>query len=187
MRMVFIIIETKQEIKPHRHVIIDILSKTYQIHKIDDFLTRLVIYVEPGVIHDSDIFYGLAEELYADVRVYISANEPKFMIEAVDTWFKMIPFNQTIVYDDHMILLKRLDYPITKDLRKIILKTVSDDNELLNTVKMYLETDQNTSKASQKLYLHRNTLIQRLDKFFNRTGFDCRNFVDAFIIYMLIK
>ena len=43
------------------------------------------------------------------------------------------------------------------------------------------------SRAAKNLYLHRNTLIQRLEKFYVKTGFDCRRFVEAYIIYTLLK
>src|SRR5690606_546891 len=103
------------------------------------------------------------------------------------SWFQLIPFQGSVIYDDSKLLLKRMDYPIDNTLREILLKSVVNDTDLLDTVKVYLESNQNMSEAARKLYLHRNTLIQRLDKFYLRTGFDCRNFVDAYIIYTLLK
>lgn len=185
--MPFIIIETKTEIKPYRFVILDILSKNLNILKVEDYDTKMVLYIEEISKASEDLFLGLASELYADLRVYLSDQEPKFPIDKVEVWFKLIPFMNTVVYDDQLILMERLDFPVNNELKKIVLKTIYEDTELLHTIKVYLESNQNTSKASIKLYLHRNTLIQRLDKFYARTGFDCRNFKDAYIIYSLIK
>ncbi len=48
--------------------------------------------------------------------------------------------------------------------------------ELLNTVKVYLENNLNVSEASRVLYIHRNTLMYRLEKFTKMTGLDCSEF-----------
>ena len=48
--------------------------------------------------------------------------------------------------------------------------------ELLNTVKAYLDNNLNVSEASRVLYIHRNTLMYRLDKFNKMTGLDCSKF-----------
>lgn len=48
--------------------------------------------------------------------------------------------------------------------------------ELLNTVKAYLDNNLNVSEASRVLYIHRNTLMYRLDKFNKMTGLDCSRF-----------
>ncbi len=48
--------------------------------------------------------------------------------------------------------------------------------ELLNTVKVFLDNNLNVSEASRVLYIHRNTLMYRLDKFNKMTGLDCTGF-----------
>ena len=58
---------------------------------------------------------------------------------------------------------------------------------MIDTIKTYLEADQNMSFASKILYVHRNTLIQRIDKFQQVTGFDVKVFIDAYLIYHLIR
>lgn len=185
--MAFIIIETKTEVSAYRYVILDILTKTYQVTKVEDSLTKLIIYHEPKRLEESDLFLNLAEELYTDLRVYVSDDEPKFEPAIIMEWLDLLKFHQTAIYDDYTLLLKRTEYPLDTQFKKLILKSVYNDQDLLYTVKVFLETNQNMSRAAQKLYLHRNTLIQRLDKFYNRTRFDCRKFVDAYIIYSLLK
>ncbi|NMA30857.1 MAG: PucR family transcriptional regulator, partial [Candidatus Methanofastidiosa archaeon] len=54
-------------------------------------------------------------------------------------------------------------------------------------LKVFFECNQNTSEASKRLYMHRNTLIQKLDKFYEETGFNPRRFKDAMIIYKAIE
>ena len=54
--------------------------------------------------------------------------------------------------------------------------------ELLNTVKTFMDCNQNGSEAARKLYIHRNTMLYRLDKFNKITGLDCANFNTGFRI-----
>lgn len=59
--------------------------------------------------------------------------------------------------------------------------------EMIETAKVFLENNQNISQAALKMYLHRNTLIQRLEKFRKETNYDLKKFEDAFIIYYFIN
>jgi carbohydrate diacid regulator len=59
------------------------------------------------------------------------------------------------------------------------------DIEMTNTAEEFLENSLNVSETSRKLYLHRNTLMYRLDKIERETGFNIRKFSDA-VIFRLI-
>ena len=63
------------------------------------------------------------------------------------------------------------------------------DNETLQTVEKFFECHLNVSEASRQLYIHRNTLIYRLDKIMKITGLDLRNFEDSitFKITMMVS
>ncbi|MFL0248642.1 PucR family transcriptional regulator [Candidatus Clostridium stratigraminis] len=62
------------------------------------------------------------------------------------------------------------------------------DSELINTIEEFINCGLNISDAARRLYVHRNTLIYRLDKITKETGFDIRNFKEAtvFIIAFLV-
>ncbi len=53
------------------------------------------------------------------------------------------------------------------------------DEETLHTITVFLDTDLNIAECARKLFLHRNTLIYRLDKIEKLTGLDIRHFDDA--------
>jgi len=55
-------------------------------------------------------------------------------------------------------------------------------DELLVTIKLFLENNQNISETSRALYVHRNTLIYRIDKFNKMTERDCTKFEDGMLI-----
>ncbi len=60
--------------------------------------------------------------------------------------------------------------------------------EMLNTIDKFFACSLNLSEAARQLYIHRNTLVYRLDKFQKATGLDLRKFEDAvtFRIMMLL-
>lgn len=53
------------------------------------------------------------------------------------------------------------------------------DEETLSTVYKFFENNLNVSETSRQLYIHRNTLVYRLDKIQKMTGMDLRTFDDA--------
>lgn len=58
-------------------------------------------------------------------------------------------------------------------------KTVFSDPEMIETATEFLKANLNVSEASRNLYMHRNTLMYRLDKIERATGLDLRKFQDA--------
>ena len=53
------------------------------------------------------------------------------------------------------------------------------DDETLATINKFFENSLNVSETSRQLYIHRNTLVYRLDKLQKTTGLDLRIFEDA--------
>lgn len=58
-------------------------------------------------------------------------------------------------------------------------KEVLADNELMQAADAFFKHSLNISEASRNMYVHRNTLIYRLDKIEKLTGLNIRNFNDA--------
>ena len=53
------------------------------------------------------------------------------------------------------------------------------DAELSTTIRMFFEAGLSIAQTARRLYIHRNTLVYRLDKFARQSGLDLRNFDDA--------
>lgn len=82
----------------------------------------------------------------------------------------------------------RLIYQLPIPLCKMFIKEIFDgkspddfDEETLVTIDKFFENSLNVSETSRQLYIHRNTLVYRLDKLQKMTGLDLRNFDDAII------
>ncbi|MCD8347229.1 MAG: helix-turn-helix domain-containing protein [Lachnospiraceae bacterium] len=91
----------------------------------------------------------------------------------------------------------RLIYQLPIPLCKMFIKEVFDgkspddfDDETLTTINKFFENSLNVSETSRQLYIHRNTLVYRLDKLQKTTGLDLRVFEDAItfkIALMVVK
>ena len=80
----------------------------------------------------------------------------------------------------------RLIYQLPIPLCKMFIKEIFDgktpdefDEEILTTINKFFENSLNVSETSRQLYIHRNTLVYRLDKLQKSTGLDLRIFEDA--------
>ena len=60
------------------------------------------------------------------------------------------------------------------------------DEELVQTVQVFLENDLNIIKASKMLNVHRNTMIYRLEKIKKLLGLDIKTFEDAVTIQIIL-
>ncbi|MCL6603941.1 MAG: helix-turn-helix domain-containing protein [Paenibacillus sp.] len=84
--------------------------------------------------------------------------------------------------------LERLVNSIPDARRKQLLGQIGDytsvlsDKEMLLTLETFFEMECNVSETAKKLYIHRNTLLYRLDKIKQETGADVRSFGDAAIV-----
>ena len=63
------------------------------------------------------------------------------------------------------------------------------DEDTLETINRFFENNLNVSETSRKLYVHRNTLVYRLEKIKKLTGLDLREFDHAIVfkVAMMVK
>ncbi len=66
------------------------------------------------------------------------------------------------------------------------IKQNGPEDEIKKTIKTFLEMNQNISETARALYIHRNTLVYRLDKFNKMTGLDCTKFEDGMKVGMAL-
>lgn len=60
------------------------------------------------------------------------------------------------------------------------------DSESIATLEQFFSLDCNVSETAKSLYIHRNTLLYRLDKFKQETGRDVRTFQDAVLVKLAL-
>lgn|GEM_PF-4871639 len=95
------------------------------------------------------------------------------------------------LYDD--MVLERMVYALPTDVRRSLAGRMLDsegncllDKEMRHTAEVFLESGLNLSETARRLYVHRNTLIYRLDKIQKTIGLDLRDFHGAMVFQVLM-
>ncbi|MDY0277543.1 MAG: helix-turn-helix domain-containing protein [Acholeplasma sp.] len=189
--MKFLYFEASFNVKEYIFPIIEIFSPSINIIKYDETEQSLIIYFHDTDISLQETVESFASDLYfQSFRVYESISYPNIektikAALAITRLLKKIPYKD--VYINNKIVLSRQIEHVDKDLKELVLNDYYEDFEMYKTIKVFLENNQNASIASKKLYLHRNTLNQRLEKFHLNTEFNVKEFTDAYLIYRIIK
>ncbi len=114
---------------------------------------------------------------------------------ALDVGRIFLPDRKIIAYSELGIgrLIYQLPIPLCKMFIKEIFggKSLDDlDGETQKTITKFFENSLNVSETSRQLFIHRNTLVYRLDKLEKMTSLDIRVFDDAItfkIAMMVVK
>ncbi len=102
---------------------------------------------------------------------------------------------KTIIHYEHLGI-GRLIYQLPTTLCGMFLQEVFKrnpidalDSETLFTINKFFENNLNVSETARKLFVHRNTLVYRLEKIKKLTGLDLREFDDAitFKVALMVK
>jgi len=101
--------------------------------------------------------------------------------------------NNGSVFLFQRLLLERFLQEVPRDIRKHFYELAYNDTfkkllneEMLTTILKFFQCNLNLSETARKLYIHRNTLIYRLDKIQKVTGLDLRDFEDAVLLKIMI-
>lgn len=94
------------------------------------------------------------------------------------------------IYRIKEMYLEKAIYNLSKDYSQELMVEYKDifkgfNHELIQTLEEVLKCDLSLTKAAKKLYIHRNTLMYRIEKIKKETGFDIRNFKEATFLYIL--
>ncbi len=146
----------------------------------------------PGINNDVRIAYGtVVNEIKEVSRSY---KEARMALDVGKIFFEE---RSIVAYST--LGIGRLIYQLPIPLCKMFIKEIFDgelpdddkfDEEAVVTINKFFENNLNVSETSRQLYIHRNTLVYRLDKLQKTTGLDLRVFEDAItfrIALMVVK
>lgn len=188
--MKFIYFYSNQKIIDYIPFLIEVFSPTINIIKYENDDKSLTIYYDYMNGEIEEIVESLMSDMYFSFSIYESILyiNIKKAEEGLRLFKEIIKNNQVnSSYLNPKILLSQIIKNKNDLIKQFILSDYYNDVEMEKTIITFLENNQNISNASKELYLHRNTLNQRLDKFQNKTSFDIKKFIDGYLIYRLIK
>ena len=190
----YFILQSKKNLKNEKDMLISLFSEIVNIEHLEIDSNQIVVtfseLLESSLRELSQI---ISEEFFIEIRIYKSKRFESLShleknLKKTKKLLLTIPFNPNTTYlNANDLLYFEITESLDVDYKHKILQKYYHDNEMKNILKVYFESNQNTTEAAKKLYLHRNTLIQRLDKFYEETGYNPRRFKDAVIIYRAIE
>lgn len=88
---------------------------------------------------------------------------------------------------DLILTLQEIDHSKLRILRPIILNQIIDDFQLVNLINSLFENNLNVTQTASVVYMHRNTINNKIEYIKNETGLNIQNFKEAVSMYLLIK
>ena len=188
----------------------DIYAKARELHFVSD-VQRVVLLIRVTSGNDIsayDVVSGLFPDKQKDFVFNISETDTVLVKEIKpdnNTRFKeaqiamevgkVFDTERQVISYDHLGIA-RLIYQLPTTLCEAFLREVfkqesidSLDAETLFTIQRFFENNLNVSETSRGLFVHRNTLVYRLEKIRKLTGLDLRNFDDAIVfkVALMVK
>jgi hypothetical protein len=84
------------------------------------------------------------------------------------------------------ILIDQSENSFKELLTTTVLQAFAEEEDLLHTLHTFIRCNLNVTLTAKELYMHRNSLQYRLDKFHEKTGIDVREFHQAFTVYLAL-
>ncbi|MCH5263345.1 MAG: helix-turn-helix domain-containing protein [Lachnospiraceae bacterium] len=171
-------------------IVVKDLSDSDSIKEVDRTADGIAAFLEKENFKNARIAYGtVVNEIKEVSRSY---KEAKMALDVGKIFFGE---RDVIAYSE--LGIGRLIYQLPIPLCKMFIKEIFDgkspddfDEETLTTINKFFENSLNVSETSRQLFIHRNTLVYRLDKLQKSTGLDLRVFEDAItfkIALMVVK
>ena len=131
-----------------------------------------------------DIIYAFENSFMTSICAYISNDKDEDRLQEEERIaIKLLDSLNHGVYTLKTALLENPRINFQKEILDYIL---NHTNISIDFIKEFVKYDLNVSLASKSMFIHRNTMMYKLDKLKSESGFDLRNFKDAYILYMLI-
>ncbi len=171
-------------------IVVKELSEPDMGREIDRAARGIEAFLRKEEIREGRIAYGTVVKELKDVSR--SYKEAKMALDVGKIFFGD---RNVVAYSELGIgrLIYQLPIPLCKMFIREIFggKSPDDfDEETLTTIYKFFENSLNVSETSRQLFIHRNTLVYRLDKLQKSTGLDLRVFEDAItfkIALMVVK
>lgn len=171
-------------------IIVKELSEEQGTKEIRKTASTIVKYLNKEGLKNVRLSYGTpANEIKEVSRSY---KEAKLALDVGKIFFAE---TDIIAYSE--LGIGRLIYQLPIPLCKMFIHEIFQgknpddfDEETLTTINKFFENSLNVSETSRQLFIHRNTLVYRLDKLQKSTGLDLRVFEDAItfkIALMVVK
>ena len=147
--------------------------------------------IDPAKLQEklSSIAGSLVDNLLAEamIKVRVGYGNPTDVLPKIEVGRLFYVEKEIMAYD--RLGIGRLIYQLPMSLCEMFIREVFgdevpqilDDEEAMSTISKFFENNLNISETARQLYVHRNTLVYRLERIEKAIGLDIRTFDDAMI------
>lgn len=130
---------------------------------------------------------GESVHLFKSTRLDCKTNWHSTLVHELDLFFKMLHEDEAKFYSSKRMISKHIENSIHSLLRSDYSWYIESfkhiDLTLIETIKCLIEQNLNVVECSRKMYLHRNTVMYRLNRFQELSGFDLKSTQDRLLCY----
>ena len=160
-------------------ILIKQLEQNHGIEELGQVADTIVDMCNTEIMTDVRVAFGSVVKELKDVSK--SYKEAKLALDVGKIFYAE---KKVVAYST--LGIGRLIYQLPVNLCRIFIEEIFGDDvpedlddEALNTINKFFENNLNVSETSRQLFVHRNTLVYRIEKIQKSTGLDLRNFDDA--------
>lgn len=189
---------SENKFKKSKYVFVTALENK---EKVSDFFTDLFsisyiyevnnTFVYKLVSDENYMLEDIFDSLLVDFGFNISLFETNYVQKESDVYQLLDIYNRfnkrsyanisSLVMD-----LMKEDQKALFTIRNIVMYQIDKDSDLKNIILAMYKNDLNVSKTASSVYMHRNTVINKLDLIKKTSGMDVQKFYDAIALYNLM-
>ena len=165
------------------------LLKEILIIEFDQF--TMVIYHNKERVILNNYLDALSEDYGYKINVFegflIDKDQTDFFKDFLILYYQNYQNNLTYSTISNLILNTQLKKEELKIIKKILLSKYLKEIQFEKFIFSLFENNLNVSKTAKDMYMHRNTVNNKLANFENDTTLVLQNFKDAIVVYELLK
>lgn len=174
-------------------------GQTFEIHRDGEGLF-LVKEIDDVFSEGNSIISGISEENGIDVIIgcgrviegEYTVKDSAYQAKEAAVLAGQLGFREGFYHIDKMILYSIINISDSVKIKEYIkggytkFLDILGDKELVSTAEELFKCNLNISETARRMFVHRNTLLYRIDKIKNITGLDINNFDDAIIFKTIL-
>lgn len=140
-----------------------------------------------------NIISSLMDDLSLSIKVFSS---PRIKRENKEYFFKLINLYNTYLASKSRFYMSIGDLVSEiilnnindlKTVKQVVLSDLLDDPPMEILIKAMIQNNLNVTQTANNIFMHRNTVIKKLEQIKNITGLNMQKFIDADVMYWLIR
>lgn len=154
---------------------------------------HFLFYFQDPDFNLKELFGSISDDFSVALRVYVSgkvsAKKPehfRILYGAYKEFLENSP-HQYMTNAELIGEVIKSDFPRLKEIRAAVLNRIAEDAQTEKLILAMFENDLNVKRTAEAAFMHRNTVIRKLEWIKQETGLNLQRFSDAACLYWLLR